>query len=202
MSLADSAYFLPLVEVLLTAKDEDAARAQTDDLGMPRATSFRLLRFLRFHRALAPHGLSVADKRKLVMLAAGLRADKAVPTFVVPRIQGPAQVSGALERDGIAHALGFAAAANAIGYFEPSGVVSVYVPPSERRRAIAALRRIPGPERGHLYVDEAAVATSVRVAPHLRVTSNARTLIDLHSDPNGGAHAVFLEDVFRAQGLL
>ncbi len=166
------------------------------------STLYRILGFYAYHRALDYAGTPLrADKKKIIALAGGLRADRAVPDTVIK--QGPSlpETHRRLDADGIRHVFGFASAANLLSYFEPAGITSIYLAPGSKKKAKRILER-KGRETIHVHVEDMARIKAETTAEEYPITSPVRTLIDLTTDPNGGAHAAFLEEVLRRRGVL
>lgn len=203
MSLADNRRFLAVTRGLLRSDGKEPATAMLARLGVPTATGYRIFRFYAHHGALRSSraGMEV-DHRKIVTLAGGLRADRAVPDRELTKCPPLAAAARVLGDKGIAFVAAFRTAANRIGYFEPAETMSLYVGRPEQRE-LARLLTVPGQSgRCHLHHEDLSRLEAVRDADGIPITSPMQTLLDLAADPLGGAHRSFLEELLRRRGEL
>lgn len=202
MSLADSSDFLRIVERLILAKPGETPATIQAGLGLKRANFYRVLKFFKFHGA-ASYGRAelVVNKRKALSLAAGLRADRAVPNTIIDHGPTIDQAVTILQSERVPFALAFQSAANNHGYFEPTGATSLYVETDLRRHAVDVLN-----ERGdrpiHLHAERLERVPTEALPDGSRITTLVQTLLDLLSTPGAGAHAAFLQEVLVRRGTL
>lgn len=202
MGLQDSAQFLRVTSAILRSKSLPSATELATASGAPRPIVYRILRFFTYHRAIGLDEAGPAvDRRKLLTLAAGLLTDSAVPSVTT---KGPAIriLHRKLLDVNVSHAFGFASAANAYGYFEPSGVTHVLVDHRDRKAAVRAAEDSGGRETIQFYVRDFQRMPPPLERDGLPVTDEVHTLLCLMSDPTGGAHAAFMQDNLEKRGIL
>lgn len=200
MGLADHKHFLPVTRELVRGPQEPAPYLFSR-LGIPKAMGYKVLRFYTFHGAVhtTRTGMQV-DPREVVRLAGALRMDRAVPDRTLTRAADPVRLGEALDEQGIPYALGFQAAANRIGYFEPGPALDLYVP-RDRQDMVHDLivsHRTAGETR--LHYESLDRLDIVEDADGVRITSPIQTLLDLATGSHGSAHLAFLMDVARIGG--
>jgi hypothetical protein len=213
MGLAAGQYFLPVTRALLTAASDVPVLDVFRHLGVPKSPGYRILAFYEAHNAVqnAPGHLAV-DVRRVVTLAGGLRADRAVPDRTLAA-GPPLEVALRLVRDaGVPHALGFQSAANEHAYFEPAGVHQWYVDRQRRASDPSALpdvaaRLAEHPQasprnRYEFFLDDLARLDVQDRSGRPAATSPVQTLLDLAVHARTAAHLEFMLGFLGKQGLL
>lgn len=225
MGLAASRFFLPVTRELLRLQPGERPTDLFDRLSVPKSPGYRIITFYETHNALQPPPTGmVADARKILSLAGGLRADRAVPdrSFV----KGPPLEQGLaiLENLGVPFALAFQSAANQQAYFEPSNVHQLYIQTPRGREKLnsmgqrifpaqlhtlpliaAALMGAPSASRNHRYELFADDLQPLDVRAHESqppTTGPLQTLLDLATSARTAAHLEFMLEFLRKQGAV
>lgn len=227
MGLAASRYFLSVTRELLRLQDTERPADLFKRSGVPRSPGYRVISFYEKHNALqnAPTGLAV-DIRKVISLAGGLRADRAVPDRVL--VKGPPlhRAAAILHELKVPFALGFQSAANVHAYFEPSNVSQVYIqqpggPRGPARTELTVTGQVMFPDRldyvaglaatllgdslstrsqvYELFIDDLGPLDCV-ADRNFPVTSALQTVLDLATHARTAAHLEFMLDFLRKQG--
>ena len=200
MTRSGSEQFVRVTAALLQAAAQDTAAAIADAAQVPHPTTHRILRFYRYHGAVAAgRGPLKPDKRKVFHLATGLRRDRAVPDLVLRHAPGPAAAVADLKAAGIPFVVAFASAANLLAYFEPPAHASLLIRRDDAARIRTLLGRRKGPGRVHLYYRDLETIPTVS-RQGVRVTEPFRTLLDAGADASAGAHAEFLYQALVERG--
>lgn len=196
MALADHRGFLPLTRALVRRSTLPDAPTLFRELGLPKPTGYRILRFYTYHGAVTNEGGGMrADRREVVRLAGALRLDQAIPDRTIPHGIPAPELSRHLALKAVPHAFAFETAANRIGYFEPSPATSVYVDRRHFRmiRDFVVAHHKPGETRLHDGpLDRIETMEDVGGLP---ITTPAQTLLDLATSAKGSAHLDYLEQV-------
>ncbi len=202
MSLSDAPNFLPVVARLIEAQPGADTSSLIESTAGSKSAAYRILRFFKFHGAISYSGkLEVVDKKKVLQLAAGVRADRAVPDIIIQDGPPPSTAFRMLRSAGIGACFAFQSAANMHAFFEPSRETSFYVPTGYVTRAARVLRG-HGTSPTHLHGARIDRIPSEPADEDSRRTTMTQTLIDLLSSPYAGAHAAFLQEVLSKRGVL
>lgn len=222
MRLAASRYFLPVSRAILLPPQRERPMEMFDRLGIPKSPGYRVLAFYQAHNALqnGPDGLLV-DSRKVVNLAGGLRADRAVPDRILS--QGPPleTATGYLNKVGLPYALGLQSAANQHAYFESGSVHQIYLHPTRPVRheptsiakkilpssipdVMEALTSHPLASKNNRYeffIDDLAPLDIIGTG-RMPLTGPVQTVLDLALHARTAAHLEFLMEFLRKQEVM
>ena len=188
-----------MMELLQSPEAPCSARALAARTGLSPAVANDVLRFLRFHGAIASSGAKAVRWRRLAGLASQLRLADIVPSRIVKADVGAEEAYHRLRQHGIPAVLCFTTAANRWAYFEPDPAVHITVPMRKAASGVLALQegdgsRTKGALEIHLYEDDLESLDTEDLGG-LRLTSRLQTWLDLQQFPHAGAHAAFFEQI-------
>jgi transposase-like protein len=162
------------------------------EVDAPLSTINEWLRQLRFQRALltAPQG-EIVDRTRLLQFYAATRMARLYPVKTFQTTLTSADLSQALRRESVPHALAMLSAANEWAFFEPRRRVEIYLGRGDISRVTDLV-----PQGGGVAVDvfaENVAELPVETRGRAVFTNAFLTIIDCRAHPEGGAHAHFLE---------